>query len=79
MFVPGSGVLSKSQKKQWNVICDKVLPTLTQLSFDAQHEKIGRHLVQAKIDLNAFKKMDVQEDMEDGTADVDEDGDHPEP
>jgi hypothetical protein len=79
MFVPGSGVLSKSQNEQWNGICDKVLPTLTQLSFDAQHEKIGHRLVQAKIDLNALKEMDVPEDMEDGTADVDEDGDDPEP
>jgi hypothetical protein len=79
MFVPGSGVLSKSQNEQWNVIRDKVLPTLTQLSFDAQHEKIGRRLVQAEIDLNALKEMDVPEDMEDGTADVDEDGDDPEP
>jgi hypothetical protein len=60
------------------VIRDKVLPTLTQLSFDAQHEKIGCRFVQAEIYLNALKEIDVPEDMEDGTADVDEDGDNPE-
>jgi hypothetical protein len=73
--VPGSGVLSKPQAEQWNVIRDKVLPQLTQLSFDAKHEKLGLRLVQAEIELNQLKDVDVPEDIEDGDADVDEDGD----
>jgi hypothetical protein len=75
MFVPGSGVLSKPQTEQWNVIHDKVLPQLTQLSFDATHKKLGLCFVQAEIELNQLKDADVPEDIEDGDADVDEDGD----
>jgi hypothetical protein len=75
MFAPGSGVLSKPQTEQWKIIRDKVLPQLTQLSFGATHEKLGLRLVQAEIELNQLKDADVPEDIEDGDADADEDGD----